>query len=455
MLNVVIELLTTPAITLGLVALAGLLVQKKSFADTAKGTIKTILGLLILTAGAGVIVTYLTPFSEMFTKGFGLTGVVPFDEAVIGSLSENVAVIARTTSIVLATGFLINVLLARFTPFKYIFLTGHMMWIMAGGLSWAFYDLGLTEWETIMYGSIIQGMTLTLLPALAQPIMKRLTGSDDLAYGHLTTTGVVLGAWIGKTIGNPKKSSEDVKLPKGLDFFRDTAISISIVMLVIYFAAAVAAGPSFVQTLSGDQGWFTFTILQGLGFAAGVLILLQGVRMFLGEIVPAFRGIALKIVPGAKPALDCPIVFPYAPTALMIGFLFAIVGMVVGMFVSNAFNTVIPLPSIIGGFFTGGVAGIFGNALGGRRGAMLSGFVYGLVLTIPVALFYPLFGLEIYGVTGIAFLVPDGIIVLTLVSLIVKAGLKILFFVPLIALLVYGFMDSRKGTVNSSITKSG
>ena len=129
--------------------------------------------------------------------------------------------------------------------------------------------------------------------------------------------------------------------------------------------------------------------------------------------------------------------------------------MVVGMFVSNAFNTVIPLPSIIGGFFTGGVAGIFGNALGGRRGAMLSGFVYGLVLTIPVALFYPLFGLEIYGVTGIAFLVPDGIIVLTLVSLIVKAGLKILFFVPLIALLIYGFMDSRKETINSSTTKAG
>lgn len=455
MLNVVIELLTTPAITLGLVALAGLLVQKKPFSDTVKGTIKTILGLLILTGGSGLIATYLTPFSEMFTKGFGLTGVVPFDEAVIGALTEKVAVIARTTSLILAIGFLINVLLARFTPFKYIFLTGHMMWIMAGGLSWAFYDLAVSEWKTIMYGSIIQGMTLTVIPALAQPIMRRLTGSDELAYGHLTTTGVVLSAWIGKTIGNPQKSSEDVKLPKGLDFFRDTAISISLVMLVIYIVAAVAAGPEFVQTLSGDQGWFTFTIIQGLGFAAGVLILLQGVRMFLGEIVPAFRGIALKLVPGAKPALDCPIVFPYAPTALMIGFLCSIAGMVVGMFASNAFNTVIPLPSIIGGFFTGGVAGIFGNALGGRRGAALSGFVYGLVLTVPVALFYPVFGLEEYGVTGIAFLVPDGIIVLTLVSLFVKAGIEILFFVPLIALLVYGFWLSRKKNVGPSQTKAG
>ena len=74
-----------------------------------------------------------------------------------------------------------------------------------GGLSWAFYDLGLTEWETIMYGSIIQGMTLTLLPALAQPIMKRLTGSDDLAYGHLTTTGVVLGCMDWENNRQPEK----------------------------------------------------------------------------------------------------------------------------------------------------------------------------------------------------------------------------------------------------------
>jgi len=454
-LNVIIELLTTPAITLGLVALAGLLIQKKSFSDTIRGTLKTILGLLILTAGAGVIVTYLTPFSEMFTKGFGLTGVVPFDEAVIGALSEKVPIIARTTSIILAIGFLINVLLARFTPYKYIFLTGHMMWIMAGGLSWAFYDLGVSEWETIMYGSMIQGMTLTILPAIAQPIMKKVTGTEDLAYGHLTTTGVVLSAWVGKTVGNPKKNSEDVNLPKGMDFFRDTAISISLVMLIIYIVTAIAAGPTFMQTLSGDQGWLTFTIIQGLGFAAGVLILLQGVRMFLGEIVPAFRGIALKLVPGAKPALDCPIVFPYAPTALMLGFLFAIVGMVVGMFASNIFNTVIPLPSIIGGFFTGGVAGIFGNALGGRRGAMVAGFIYGLVLTIPVALFYPLLGLETYGVTGIAFLVPDGIIVLTIVSLLVKAGLKILLFIPLIVLLAHGFWHSRKTNIKPTHTKAG
>ncbi len=32
-------------------------------------------------------------------------------------------------------------------------------------------------------------------------------------------------------------------------------------------------------------------------FVAGVLVLLQGVRMFLGEIIPAFKGISEKLIP--------------------------------------------------------------------------------------------------------------------------------------------------------------
>jgi len=446
MLDFLIELITTPAIMLGLVALVGLLVQRKSFSDVVKGTLKTTIGLLILTGGAGLIVTYLTPFSDMFTQGFGLTGVVPFDEAVVGALSESVPEIARNTSLILAIGFGINIILARVTTFKYIFLTGHMMWILAGGLAWGFYDLGVSTFQAVLWGSIIQGASLVLLPALAQSTIKKLTGKDEFAYGHLTTVGVITSAWIGKLVGNPKKKAEDVKMPKSLEFFKDTAISVSVVMLVIYLVTAIFAGPEFVSTLSGEQNWLVFSIIQALGFAAGVLVLLQGVRMFLGEIIPAFRGVAVKLVPGARPALDVPVVFPFGPMALMIGFLTSVVGMIIGLFVAGAVGSVVPLPSIIGGFFGGGVAGIFGNITGGRRGAAVAGAIYGLFLTIPVALFYPLFGLETYGVTGVAYLVPDGILILTLMSLFVKAGILPIAVVALIAgMLIYTFFR-RKNT---------
>lgn len=410
------SIVTTPAIILGIVALLGLMLQRKAVPEVIKGTLKTILGILILTAGSALIVQNLSPFADMFTKAFHLTGVVPFDEAVVGALIAKVSVIATTTSLIMAFGFAVNLLLARITPFKYIFLTGHMMWIMAGSLAFAFYDLKVSQTNTVIYGSILQGIILVLLPAIAQPIMRKITGNNEIGYGHLTTSGVVAGAYVGKLFGNPKKNSEDMKLPEGLSFFKDIAVSVSLVMVVIYVVTALFAGKEYVETLSKGQNYITFSVLNGLGFAAGVLVLLQGIRMFLGEIVPAFRGIALKLVPGAIPALDCPVVFGFAPTALMFGFIFSVVGMVVGMITCGLIGLVVPLPSIIGGFFTGGTAGIFGNAVGGRRGSMISGFVYGIILTIPVALFYPLFGLQTYGVAGIALLCPDVLIVLSIIK---------------------------------------
>lgn len=79
--------------------------------------------------------------------------------------------------------------------------------------------------------------------------------------------------------------------------------------------------------------WAVFAIKSGLNFAGAVYVILSGVRLVVSEIVPAFRGIAEKLVPGAVPAIDCPVVFPYAPNAVLIGFLVSFVGGVVGLLV--------------------------------------------------------------------------------------------------------------------------
>jgi PTS system ascorbate-specific IIC component len=63
-------------------------------------------------------------------------------------------------------------------------------------------------------------------------------------------------------------------------------------------------------------------------------VILFGVRTILGELVPAFQGIAAKC--GARrecPALDAPIVFPYAQNAVLIGFLSSFAGGLVGLLV--------------------------------------------------------------------------------------------------------------------------
>ncbi len=66
----------------------------------------------------------------------------------------------------------------------------------------------------------------------------------------------------------------------------------------------------------------------------------------------------------------------------------------------------------------GGAAGVFGNAVGGRRGAVTSGFILGLSWTLLVALAYPLVDVGLYDVQGLWFASPDAIIVVIIIRLI-------------------------------------
>ncbi|HEB3358625.1 TPA: PTS ascorbate transporter subunit IIC, partial [Salmonella enterica subsp. enterica serovar Montevideo] len=135
-----------------------------------------------------------------------------------------------------------------------------------------------------------------------------------------------------------------------------------------------------------------YAIIMAITFAAGVFIILQGVRLILAEIVPAFTGFSEKLVPNARPALDCPVVYPYAPNAVLIGFLFSFLGGLVGLFLLGQMKLVLILPGVVPHFFTGATAGVFGNATGGRRGAMIGAFANGLLITFLPVLLLPVLG---------------------------------------------------------------
>ena len=388
-LDFIVGILSVPSILVGLIALIGLVLQKRPTTDVVKGTIKTIMGFLVLSAGAEMIVSSLSPMGSMFEQAFHIEGVIPNNEAII-SLALND--FGTTTALVMALGMLVNILIARFTRLKYIFLTGHhtlyMACMIAVMLSVAKFEGALL----VVVGSLILGLVMAFFPALAQPFMKDITGDDSVAFGHFSTLGYILSGYIGKAVGKGSKSTEEMQLPKNLSFLRDSSISISLTMMVIYFILAVAAGKDFVSTMSGTQNYIIFALLQAIKFAGGVFVILSGVRLILNEIVPAFTGISEKLVPDAKPALDCPIVFPYAPNAVLIGFLFSFLGGIVGLAILGSLSLVLILPGVVPHFFCGATAGVFGNATGGRRGAMIGAFANGLLLTFLPAILYPLLG---------------------------------------------------------------
>lgn len=153
-------------------------------------------------------------------------------------------------------------------------------------------------------------------------------------------------------------------------------------MSVVYVALTIVAGPHFVETkLSGGTNYIIYALVQAGTFAAGFVVVLQGVRMILAEIVPAFQGIAKTLVPNSKPALDVPIIFPYAPNAVLIGFFVSFIVGTLSMFLMLAMKTTVIIPGVVGHFFCGAAAAIYWNSEGGKREAVLGATVNGLLIS--------------------------------------------------------------------------
>ncbi|KRL59112.1 PTS sugar transporter subunit IIC [Latilactobacillus fuchuensis] len=380
------NILTQAAITIALIAMLGLVLQRKSTGSVLTGTFKTLLGFQVLSAGSAIIVGSLTYFGKIFQHAFHLNGVVPSIEAINGQ-AMNTLGLGNEIAFTFLGIFIVNILIARFSPFKYIFLTGQALLWMATMTVVGGKIAGLGGMWTVLLGSIIGGIFAVAMPAAAQPFVRKITGNDAIALGHFCTIGYLVEAgtaYVFGERGENKKSVEDLKLPKSMEFLQDTYLSIAVIMVPLYMITAAFAGPKWAG--SGTTNYIMNAFMQGIQFVVGVFVLLAGVRLLLGEIVPAFRGIAMKLVPNAKPALDCPVLFPYAPNSVILGFITTTIGTVIGMFLMPVFGLAVILPGMLTNFFAGGTAGIFGNVVGGRRGAIIGGIVHGLFITLLPAL---------------------------------------------------------------------
>ena len=398
-LSIIQDVLSTPAIFVGLIAMLGLLLQKKDFQSIIKGTIKTILGFIVLNAGASVVQDAIIPFGDLFQLAFGVHGVVPNNEA-ITSLGLNE--LAVETSAIFALGMCANIVLARFSKWKYIFLTGHHALYMSCLIAIILSIAGLDGWQLIAGGALLLGFVMSMFPALMQPTIREVIGDDSLALGHFGSSCYWLSGQIGKLCSRKKKgrTTEDVKFPNGLSFLRDNTISIAIVMFFCYIVVAGVANFKFYSEAAeilGDSNWILYSVINSITFSAGIYVVLSGVRMLIAEIVPAFKGISEKLVPNAKPALDCPILFPYAPNAVLIGFLTSFIGGIIGLavlaFMGHAgLSVAMILPGAVVHFFCGATAGVCGNARGGLKGCIFGALVHGIAVTFLAATLLPVLG---------------------------------------------------------------
>lgn len=408
------DILTSPAFLMGLISLFGLLALKKPFNKLITGTLKPILGYIMLGAGAGFIVTNLDPLGKMIEHGFGITGVVPNNEA-ITSIAQNL--LGKETMFILVTGLVINVIIARVTKFKYIFLTGHHSFFMACMFSAVLSTSGLKGGILILVGGFLLGAWSAISPSIGQKYTDLVTDDDGIAMGHFGSLGYYLSAFIGSKVGNKEDSTENIVIPEKVNFLRDSTISTAITMIVFYMIAALAAGPEYVQTnLSNGTNYIVFALTSALSFA-----------------------------------VDCAVFFTYAPNAVLIGFISSFIGGVIGMLILGAVGAVLIIPGLVPHFFCGATAGIYGNATGGKKGAIIGAFINGLLLAFLPAALLPVLGS--IGFQNTTFGDFDfgvlGILIGKAVENIGEIGIYGIIAILLVILIVPNFIKTKSHVINA------
>ena len=380
---IVNQVLREPSIFLGLIVLLGMLFLKRSFKDVLVSTLKTIVGVRVLQIGTGLLVSSSKPMMDMLVNRFGLQGRV---SDVWQGVGEAQGIMVDTPLVgqigfIMLLAWLLHLLFSRITKLKVVYLTGHTAYTDTAMVTFFVWALtGWADWRAILFTVVLLAIYWWLWPALMRKPLMKLVGDDNITIGHNMAFFGWVAMQISRITGDTSKDTEDLELPGWMSIFKDSVIAYSVVMAFLYTVIGILAGKEVGSSFSGSSNYIMFSFMQGINIAVGVTILLLGVRMFLAELLPAFKGFAKVVVPGATPAVDNPVFWTYAPQATLLGLIFTLLGMLFGVLLQILFkSTYITVPGVIPLFFGGCTLGAFASKYGGVRGTIISTFLLGIV----------------------------------------------------------------------------
>lgn len=372
------HILKNPPVLLGLIAMIGLVIQRKSVSEIIKGSMTAAFGMVILTAGVNMLVGTIAPINVAVQTQLGVKVAEGLSDVTF------TAEYGGTVGLAMFLGLVLHLMIARFTPVKTIFLTGHMLWwfpfvLVAGGV-----EAGMRGTMLIVVSAILSAIYWSFMPWIMRKYVWDATGDDSFLIGHPTGILSLISGFVAKRVGNKERSTEDLNIPESLSFFREISITGGLVMFLMNLIVG------FIAPVLIPEGGniIMFAIEAGLNFGAGLLIMLYGVRLLINQIIPAFQGIAEKVVPGAKPAFDVPILFNYRPNAVIIGFIVAMITSTILVILVNSFDLfgILIVPLVITSFFECGGAAVIGEGQGGLRGAVIGTMVASVAMVFLVGI---------------------------------------------------------------------
>ncbi|MFW5894731.1 MAG: PTS transporter subunit IIC, partial [Bacillota bacterium] len=201
-IDAIIGFFRTPPFLLGFIAIVGLILQKKSIGEIVRGGFMAAFGMAIIQIGVDTLTGSIAPLNDLYQTIYGSPDDIPgMGEA------EYTSEYGSDIGYAMVLGYIIHLLIARFTKVKTVFLTGHFIWWMpfifvAIGVGAGWSGAGLIIW-----GAILSALYWSFMPYFMRPYSRKVIGDDSFTLGHPSAILALISGSIAKVVGNPENST--------------------------------------------------------------------------------------------------------------------------------------------------------------------------------------------------------------------------------------------------------
>lgn len=378
------DFLTQPVFMLGMLIFLGYLLQKKSFNKIVTGTISAMVGIQLVIFGGNQFTNLFKPITAKVSEVFGISGYIMDSYAMKAASQEALGNAFGLVGYVFIIAFAINLLLVylgKYTKAKGVFMTGNAGIAHSQAVLWlVIASLGINNVYAVVISGILVGIYWAFSTTLAAEPIAKITDNAGFTIGHNQQIGIWLFSKIAPKIGNPDNNAENLNLPGWLSIFNNNVVSVALLMWLFLGAFMAPLGIKGISELAGGQNWLVFILMTGISFSMNMVILLTGVRMMVGELTGAFKGIQEKLVPNALPAIDVAAILPFSPNAATLGFIFTTIGTIISMFILLLIKSpLFVIPGFVPLFFAGGPIGVVANKYGGIKAIIICCLLLGII----------------------------------------------------------------------------
>lgn len=414
------NILQKPEFMIGFIVMIGYILLGKPWYETLGGTLKAIVGYLILMVGSIGLTSNFRPVLVGLKDRFQMDAMVidPYfgQNAVTAGVEEVFGKGFGDVMILLLLAFIVNIILVRFskyTKMRALFTTGHIQVQQAATAYWLILfalpmlsdnRLGLLIVMALLLGAYWSvGANVTVKPC------QEITDGAGFCIAHQQMFGIAINYWLaGKLFGKKNKKQDenkdidDIEMPGWMAMFNDNMVSASILMLAFFGAILYILGEDYLIQggfmKQGDSMLF-YVIETCLYFAVNLAILQLGVRTFVAELTNSFQGIANKLLPGAIPGVDCAVIFGFgSQNAVTLGFIAGFFGQMIAIAALVLLQSpVLVIAGFVPVFFDNGSIGLFVNKRGGLKATLILPFISGICQVFGSAIIAGWVGMAAYG----------------------------------------------------------